>query len=82
MNFYIGQICLFPWDWAPVGWAKCDGQMLDIATHQALFALVGTEFGGDGRTNFALPDLSDIRSKTGGKVDYYICLQGVFPSRV
>ncbi len=46
MDFYIGQICLFPWNWAPEGWAKCDGQLLSIRENQALFALIGTEFGG------------------------------------
>jgi microcystin-dependent protein len=44
-------------DFAPVGWAKCDGAMLDIAQNQALYSLIGPAFGGDGRVTFALPDL-------------------------
>ncbi|MBZ9750245.1 tail fiber protein [Deinococcus sp. HMF7604] len=54
---YIGtiQICSFPF--APKGWAFCQGQTLPIAQNQALFAVLGTSYGGDGRTTFALPDL-------------------------
>ena len=81
MEFYIGQICLFPWDWAPRGWAKCDGQLLSISQYTALFALIGTEFGGDGRTTFALPKLPAVQAENGGDVAYYINLQGIFPSR-
>jgi microcystin-dependent protein len=54
---FIGQIVLFAGNFAPRGWAFCDGQLLDISTHQSLFAIVGTTYGGDGRTTFALPDL-------------------------
>jgi microcystin-dependent protein len=81
MYFYIGQICLFPWSWAPQGWAKCDGSLLDISSNTALFSLLGTEFGGDGQKTFGLPNLSDIKSQSGGDADYYICLNGVYPSR-
>lgn len=44
-------------NFAPGGWASCDGRLLPIGEHQTLFSLLGTSFGGDGRTNFALPDL-------------------------
>lgn len=54
---YIGQVELFGFNFAPKGWALCAGQILPISTNQALFALLGTTYGGDGRTNFALPDL-------------------------
>jgi len=54
---YIGEIRMFGFDWAPRGWAKCDGQLLPIAQNQALFSLLGTIYGGDGRTTFGLPDL-------------------------
>ena len=81
MDFFIGQICLFPWNWAPRGWAKCDGQLLSIEQNAALFSLIGTEFGGDGRTNFALPKLTPNKAKNGGDVAYYINLYGVYPSR-
>lgn len=53
----IGTVILFAGNFAPRGWAKCDGQMLAITNHQALFSLLGTTYGGDGRTTFSLPDL-------------------------
>ena len=54
---FLGQISIFGFDFAPRGWADCDGQLLPINQNQALFALLGTTYGGDGRTTFALPDL-------------------------
>jgi microcystin-dependent protein len=53
----LAQIQLFAGDFAPAGWAFCEGQLLPINQNQALFSLLGTTYGGDGRTNFALPDL-------------------------
>ncbi|HEX4695939.1 phage tail protein [Sphingomonas sp.] len=54
---YVGEIRLFPWDWSVRGWALCQGQFLPIAQNQALFALIGTTYGGNGVTTFQLPDL-------------------------
>jgi microcystin-dependent protein len=54
---YLGQITVFPYNFAPFGWADCAGQLLSISQNTALFSLLGTQFGGDGRTNFALPNL-------------------------
>jgi microcystin-dependent protein len=54
---FVGQITMFAGGFAPRGWALCDGQLLSIAEHSALFSLLGTRYGGDGRTTFALPDL-------------------------
>lgn len=54
---FIGEIVMFAGNFAPRGWALCDGQLLDIASHSALFSILGTTYGGDGRVNFALPDL-------------------------
>ena len=56
-NPFIAQITLFGGNFAPRGWAYCDGQLLQIASNQALFSLLGTTFGGDGEVTFALPDL-------------------------
>ncbi len=53
----LGEIRCFGFNFAPRGWAACDGQLLPINSNQALFALLGTTYGGDGRTTFALPDL-------------------------
>lgn len=57
MDPFIGQIKLFAGTFAPVGWALCNGQVLNIADNDALFNLIGTTYGGDGTTTFALPDL-------------------------
>lgn len=57
MEPFIGQIQAFGFNFAPRGWALCNGQLLDISQNQALFSLLGTMYGGDGRTTFGLPDL-------------------------
>jgi microcystin-dependent protein len=57
MDPFIGQIQPFGFNFAPRTWAKCDGQLIAISSNSALFSLLGTTFGGDGRTTFALPDL-------------------------
>lgn len=54
---FLGQIMLVPYNFAPRGWAFCAGQILPIAQNSALFALLGTTYGGNGQTTFALPDL-------------------------
>ncbi len=54
---FLGEIRIMSFSFAPKGWALCDGQLLPINQNQALFSLLGTTFGGDGRVNFALPDL-------------------------
>ena len=57
MEPFIGQIMMFGGNFAPRNWAFCDGQILAINSHTALFSILGTTYGGDGRTSFALPDL-------------------------
>lgn len=54
---FIGEVKMFGLNFAPVGWAQCDGQILQIAQHTALFSLLGTTYGGDGQNTLALPDL-------------------------
>lgn len=54
---YLGEIRIVGFTFAPVGWALCDGQLLPIDQYQSLYSLLGTTYGGDGRTTFALPDL-------------------------
>ena len=54
---FLGEIRLTGFPFAPKGWALCNGQFMSIAQNQALFAILGTTYGGDGRTTFALPDL-------------------------
>jgi len=54
---FIGEISIFAGNYAPVNWQFCDGTLLSIAEYQALFSVIGTSFGGDGQTTFAVPDL-------------------------
>jgi microcystin-dependent protein len=54
---FLGEVKMVSFGFAPKGWAPCNGQLLPINQNQALFSLLGTTFGGDGRVNFALPDL-------------------------
>ena len=54
---FVGQICPFGFNFAPFGYATCDGQLLAISQYTALFSLLGTTYGGNGQTTFALPDL-------------------------
>ncbi len=57
MDPYIGQIMMFGGNFAPRGWALCNGQLLSIAQNTALFSILGTTYGGNGQTTFGLPDL-------------------------
>jgi microcystin-dependent protein len=79
MEPFIGQIELFPYTFAPREWMLCEGQILPISSNQALFSLLGTTFGGDGQTTFALPDLRG--KEPGPGVRYCIALDGIYPSR-
>jgi microcystin-dependent protein len=54
---FVAEIRIFPFNFAPKGWAWCDGQFMPISQNTALFSLLGTTYGGDGRSTFALPDL-------------------------
>ncbi|MFT5083445.1 MAG: microcystin-dependent protein [Lentisphaeria bacterium] len=58
---FLSEIRMFGFAWTPRGWAACNGQVIPISDNQALYALLGTTYGGDGRTNFSLPDM---RSRT------------------
>jgi microcystin-dependent protein len=61
---FLGEIKIISWNFAPKGWSFCNGQLLPINQNQALFSILGTTYGGDGRVNFALPDFR-------GKVPIY-----------
>jgi microcystin-dependent protein len=57
MDPFVAEIRIFPFNFAPKGWAWCDGQLLPLSQNTALFSLLGTTYGGNGKSNFALPDL-------------------------
>ena len=66
---FVAEIRIFPFNFAPKGWAFCDGQLLPLNQNTALFSLLGTTYGGDGKSNFALPNLQDcapLAPDTGG----------------
>jgi len=79
----IGEIRLFAGNYAPRDWAFCDGQTLSIAQNAALFSILGTQYGGDGRNSFQLPKLAPLNESDGGPapIKYVICLNGMYPSR-
>lgn len=57
---FLAEIRIFPFNFAPTGWAFCDGQILPLSQNTALFSLLGTTYGGDGESNFALPNLQGL----------------------
>jgi microcystin-dependent protein len=57
MDAFLGELRIFPFNFAPKGWAACNGQLLSIQQNAALFSILGIVYGGNGTTNFALPDL-------------------------
>lgn len=77
---YLGDVRLMSFGAVPKGWAPCNGQRLPINSNRALFALFGNRFGGDGRSDFALPTLAAVPAQNGATLDYRICIDGWFPS--
>ena len=77
MEPMLAQVMLFSGNFAPRGWADCDGSVLQIAQNQALYSLVGTTYGGDGRTTFGLPKIGPPASG----LRYVIAVQGGYPQR-
>ncbi|MFT4532721.1 MAG: microcystin-dependent protein [Saprospiraceae bacterium] len=66
MNPFIGQIMIFAGNFAPRGWAFCQGQLLPISQNTALFSILGTTYAGDGRTTFGLPDMQGRKAVSEG----------------
>lgn len=58
MDPYVGEIAIFPYTFEPMGWMRCDGRLLPISQYSALFSLLGTQYGGNGTTTFAIPNLT------------------------
>ncbi len=66
-NPFLAEIRIFTANFAPKGWAQCDGQLMPISQNTALFSLLGTTFGGDGKSNFALPNLQGCAPMAAGQ---------------
>ena len=77
MEYHIGQIVIFPYNFTPRHFAKCDGMEMELKSNQALFSLLGTKFGGDGVDCFCLPKIEDPCKG----LSYYICINGIYPER-
>ena len=76
---YVGEIRMFAGNFAPAGWMFCEGQLLPISEYETLFQLIGTTYGGDGQSTFALPDLRGrvpIHNGTGGGGTYQLAETG------
>ena len=78
MGPFPGQIEVFAFPFAPEGWAACNGQLLAIADFPVLFQLIGTTYGGDGKTTFAIPNIPSVAPNGPG---YYISLFGNQPQK-
>lgn len=81
MDPYLGQITIFAGTFAPRGWAYCDGRLLEIAPNEALYSILGTQYGGDGRSTFALPKIEESLTEQSGKYIIYIEYNNNFPPR-
>lgn len=83
MDDFIGQIILTAWSTGsrtPRDFFPCDGRTLQIQQYQALYSLLGTQFGGDGRNTFAIPKLTAPAASNGGSMQYFICANGIYPN--
>ncbi len=82
---FMGEVRAFSFGFAPLNWAPCEGQMLEISEHTALFTLISNAYGGDGVKTFRLPDLRSKAWKSDNQTEigmaFYICLKGRFPQR-
>lgn len=76
---FLGEVRAMPFSFVPRGWAPCQGQRLPIGGNTALYSLIGPTYGGDGRTNFALPNLP-LLGTGDATLQYCIAMQGIFPT--
>lgn len=83
MDYLLGMIQLFPYNFVPQGWLECNGQILNINQNNALFSLISNTYGGNGTTTFALPNLTTAAPVTtpSGPMRYFICTSGIYPDR-
>ena len=78
---FLGEVRAFAFNYQPEGWLLCDGQLLPISHNTPLFALLGSRYGGDGKTSFSLPNIAALESASDEGLAYYIAVQGIFPPR-
>lgn len=78
---FLAEVMIFAGNFCPLGYMKMDGRLLSIASNTALFALIGTAYGGNGSTTFALPTAMPIFAANGQAYMQCIAVEGIFPSR-
>ncbi len=78
MDPYVSELRFFAFDWAPQGWQICDGSLPSLSQNEVLYSLIGTNYGGDGRSNFAVPKMP---SPLGTQGRWCIALVGNYPQR-
>lgn len=79
MDYILGSIVLFPFNFTPMDWMPCKGQTLQVAQYQAVFSLIGYTYGGNGTTTFNLPNLQGAEPIP--NMGYFICMAGLYPER-
>jgi microcystin-dependent protein len=79
MDYILGTIVLYAYTFEPYGWFKCDGRSLQISGNTALYSLLGSTYGGDGRTYFNLPNMLGLEPAP--NMSFYICNMGLYPTR-
>ncbi len=77
---FLGEVRAMPFGFAPNGWTPCQGQLLPMEQDPALFSLLGTTYGGDGKSTFALPNIPPLQGNN-GTLQYCIAVQGLYPTR-
>lgn len=78
---FVGEMMIVPYVFCPRGYLPADGRLLAISQNTALFSLIGTQYGGNGTTTFALPAAPPLRTVNGALLNYCIATEGIFPSR-
>jgi microcystin-dependent protein len=79
MDYFLGNILLFPYSFTPMGFLLCNGQTLNVTQYQALFSLIGYTYGGNGTTTFCIPNMLGQEPQPG--MNYYIAMSGLYPTR-
>jgi microcystin-dependent protein len=82
MEGTIATIMIFAGNFAPKYWEFCQGQIMSISQNTPLFSLIGTTYGGDGVKTFALPDMRNLLPEDNNGLNYIICVNGIYPSRM
>jgi microcystin-dependent protein len=79
MEYYLGSIVLYAYNFEPYGWYKCDGRSLPISGNEALYSLLGNAYGSNSTSSFNLPNMLGLEPMP--NMSFYICNMGVFPTR-